>query len=474
MDEIKFGTDGWRGRMAEDYTFENVRYCAQGLATYLQESGHTRGPAIIAYDNRFQSEDFARAAAEVLAGNGLHALVTEAATPTPALSLAVRERRAVCGVIITASHNPAQDNGFKVRSSYGGATPPEDLKIIEGFIRNWQSQGEVRRKPLAEARNEGLIDLFDAGPAYAQALPKLVELEPIRRAGLKVAFDPMWGVGSGWFHRLIGGGATEIVVVNSGRNPLFPGMSRPEPISENLQGLFGLVRESGAEVGLATDGDADRAGFADERGEFINQLQAYALLALYLLEVRGWRGPIVKTISTTSMLDKLGRLYDVPVHEVGVGFKYVAPKMMETDALVGGEESGGYAYRGHVPERDGILSGLFFLDLVVQTGKRPTELREWLFSKVGPHFYDRIDTRIDASRREGIRRRLDEARPDQVAGLRVTATNRLDGWKWYLEDGGWLLIRMSGTEPLIRVYTETTDPARVRTLLEGGLELAGV
>jgi phosphomannomutase len=252
-------------------------------------------------------------------------------------------------------------------------------------------------------------------------------------------------------------------------------MTRPEPIPPNVD--IGLQRtvQMGADVCLILDGDADRMGIGDENGVFVNQLQVYALLAYYLLEVRGERGPIVKTISTTSMLHKLGRMYDVPVHETGVGFKYVGPAMLETGAMIGGEESGGYAFRGSVPERDGILGNLYFLDLMVCTGKSPAQLLAHLYDRLGAsYYYDRVDTRFPPEQRPEAKARLDAARPGELAGLRVDQIVTLDGYKYVLEDGGWLLIRFSGTEPIIRVYCETTDGTKVKPLLEEGLKLAGL
>jgi phosphomannomutase len=252
-------------------------------------------------------------------------------------------------------------------------------------------------------------------------------------------------------------------------------MTRPEPIPPNVDVALAKTTELGADVCVILDGDADRMGIGDEHGRFINQLQVYALLAYYLLEVRGERGAIVKTLSTTSMLEKLGEIYGVPVHQVGVGFKYVAPKMLETDAMIGGEESGGYAFRGHVPERDGILGNLYFLDMMVQTGKTPSQLLDDLYGKLGAVYsYSRLDITFPAERRAEIKARLDAARPESILGLRVTDILTYDGYKYYLEDGGWLLLRFSGTEPLIRIYCETTDAARVRPLLEEGRKLAGV
>ena len=281
----------------------------------------------------------------------------------------------------------------------------------------------------------------------------------------------MWGNGAGWFSRLLRGGTTRITEIHSERNPSFPEMSRPEPIPPNIDAGLKKGRDIGADVVLITDGDADRCGLGDETGEFIDQLRVYGLLALYLLEVRKQRGAIVKTLSTTSMLDALGTLYDVPVHETGVGFKYVAPKMMETDAIIGGEESGGYAFRHHVPERDGILANLFFLVFMVKTGKKPSELLNMLFEKVGPHYYDRIDTVIEAAQKDAILKRLNANLPKRVDGREVVKTNLSDGFKFTLNDGSWLLIRFSGTEPLVRVYAEAKSMEQVRAILEDGKKL---
>jgi phosphomannomutase len=286
----------------------------------------------------------------------------------------------------------------------------------------------------------------------------------------------MWGNGAGFISRFVAGGKTRIVEYHSERNPVFPEMQRPEPIPPNVDAGLARARELGADVVCILDGDADRCGFGDENGQFVDQLRVYGLLAMYFLEVRGERGPIIKTLSTTSMLDKLGQRYNVPVINTGVGFKYVAPAMMEHDGLIGGEESGGYAFRGHVPERDGILANLYLLDLMCRTGKKPTELLSQLFSLVGgPHYYDRIDTRVkDDAIKQAARTRLDEAQPETIGGLKVTAKNTLDGYKFSLEDGGWLLVRFSGTEPLIRVYCETMHRERVPAILADGRKLAGI
>ncbi len=469
--QIKFGTDGWRGTIAEDYTFLNVRRCAQGFANFLNDFGYQGADVVIGYDRRFHSENFATAAAEVMAGNGFGVLLTETATPTPVIAYSIVEKGAAGGINITASHNPPTDNGFKVRNEFGGAIDPKGLIEIEKRIP--LKEEEIRRLPFEEGRTSGKIRLFDPAPPYLQQLHSLVDIERIRQAGLRVCVDPMWGNGIGWFPRLLNGGKTSVIEIHNHRNPIFPGMKRPEPIPPNINEGLQAVVDTQSDVLVITDGDADRVGIGDEKGIYIDQLRVFGLLAYYLLEVQKQRGPIVKTLSTTTMLNKLGKIYNVPVYETGVGFKYVAPKMLETHAMIGGEESGGFAFHGHVPERDGILASLFILDMMVELGKKPSELVELLFSVVGPHYYSRIDTPFEGNREE-YEKRILSANPTTIGGLTVTSLNTTDGFKFSLEDGGWLLIRFSGTEPIIRVYTETTYADRVNQILEDGLKISGV
>ncbi|MCS7038426.1 MAG: phosphoglucomutase/phosphomannomutase family protein [Anaerolineae bacterium] len=474
--KITFGTDGWRGKIAEDYTFDNVRRCTQGFANYLKSiysPAEVQQGVVVGGDRRFASEDFCVAVAEVLAANEIPVHFAGAGTPTPVIAYSVVERKAIGAINITASHNPPSDNGFKVRNRYGGAIDPDGLKQIEAAIPSIEG---VRRMRFEKGIGQGLIRPFDPNPAYIAQIERLVDLEPIRRAGLTVVVDSMWGNGAGWLSRLLDGGTTRVIEVHAERNPIFPEMARPEPIPPNVNaGLAAGVRH-GADCVCITDGDADRCGLGDENGHFVDQLRVYGLLAMYLLDVRGLRGPIVKTLSTTSMLEKLGARFGVPVYQTGVGFKYVAPKMLEVDALIGGEESGGYAFRGHVPERDGILANLYLLDLMVRTGLRPTQLLERLFALVGgPHYYDRIDTRLeDEETKRRAQALLDAAQPETIGGLRCTGKLTIDGYKFDLEDGGWLLIRFSGTEPLIRVYCETVHGDRVQAILADGRRLAGL
>jgi phosphomannomutase len=471
VEKIHFGTDGWRGRIAEDYTFANIRRCTQGFANYLLGKGAKDEWVIVGYDQRFDSEHFATAVAEVLAGNDIKVYVTDKATPTPAISYSVVNKNAVGAVNITASHNPSTDNGFKVRDEHGGAIDPDGLLEIEDHIP--KTIDHVKRITLEDGLSQGRISYFDPNPAYFQQLNRLIDVDKIKDAGLYVMVEPMWGNGIGWFPKLLNGGKTRVEEIHNHRNPIFPEMKRPEPIPPNVDvGLRETVRRK-ADVLIITDGDADRLGVGDEAGQFIDQLRVYGLLGYYFLEVRKERGPIVKTLSTTNMLSKLGKIYNVPVYETGVGFKFVAPKMLETNAMLGGEESGGYAFRGHVPERDGILAGLFILDMMVSLGQKPSELIGTLFKKVGAHYYDRIDKPFSGDRATREQSIL-SSKPEKIGGMKVVNLDTTDGFKFNLEDGGWMLIRFSGTEPIMRVYCETTHQESVKDILDDGLRVAGL
>lgn len=470
---IKFGTDGWRGIIAEDFTFANVRICAQGVADYLRDRGISSQGLQVGYDTRFASEDFAVAVAEVAAANGIRVSLNPRPAPTPVISYAIVAREAAGGVIITASHNPGAWNGFKYKPEYGGSASPEVIADLEGHIHRISGGGDVKRLPLAEGLEQGLIQYYDPAPAYLSHIAELVDIERIRQAGFKIAVDSMFGSGSGYFRELLTGGSTEVVEINDERNPIFPGI-RPEPIAQNLTKLSETIRETGSDIGLATDGDADRIGILDENGVFITPLQTFALLALYLLETRKETGAIIKSITATDMVYRLGEIFSVPVHEMPVGFKHIGPKMIAENALIGGEESGGFGFRGHIPERDGILSALYLLDFMVTMNKKPSELMKYLYDKVGPHHYERIDLDFPPNKRESIVQRLGEARPDHIDDTAVADCDTIDGFRYRLSDGSWLLIRLSGTEPLLRIYAESNSIDHVRRLLEAGKKLAGV
>ncbi len=472
-DKISFGTDGWRAVIAEDFTFDNVRACAQGVADYLKKHKLTDRGLVIGYDTRFASEDFAAACAEVLAGNGIKTYLCEKQAPTPVISYTVVATGSAGAIIITASHNPGKWNGFKYKDSDGASAPTDIVAEIEQLTNKALAPGAVKILPLDEGKAKGLITIYDPVPVYTRQVERLVDLPSIRQKKLKIIDDSMYGAGIGYFRALLEKGDLEIIEINAERNPIFPGI-QPEPIAKNLEKLSLMMKELMADVGLATDGDADRIGVMDENGVFLTQHQVFALLALYLLEVKGERGPLIKSLCSTDMIDLLGKLYDVPVYETKVGFKYVAPLMIEKDALIGGEESGGYGFRGHVPERDGVLAGLYFLDLMIKTGKTPSQLVDFLYSKVGPHYYDRYDLHYTEKQHKTLLDKITGGHIDSIADIPVREVQTTDGYKYKLTDESWLLLRFSGTEPLLRVYAEARSPEQVTRLLESGKKLLGV
>ncbi|MFW6174570.1 MAG: phosphoglucomutase/phosphomannomutase family protein [Chloroflexota bacterium] len=476
--EIRFGTDGWRAVIAEDYTFDNVRACAQGYAEELKASGSPDQGVVIGWDTRFGSDRFAAAVAEVLAANGIPCLLSDRAVPTPGASYSVMARKAAGGIVITASHNPGDYNGFKVKSAAGGSASPEAVTEIEGRIEGvLAGKSDVKRIPLQKAESDGLVERFDPIGPYLEQLRGFVDVERIRSFGMNIAVDSMYGAGGGLFSRLLEGGNASITEINGEPNPAFPGIGQPEPVEANLERLSKLVSESHADVGLAFDGDADRLGLIDENGVYISTLKGFSSIAHHMLERRGERGAIVSTITMSSMVDRLGEHYGVETPRTAVGFKFVGPKMSEVNALIGGEESGGYAFRGHVPERDGLLSGLLFLEAMVVSGKRPSELLTELEEITGPHEFNRLDLHFDEARRDEIKNVMATAEPGELGGLPTHSTDRQDGVKFFLgKDGAeaWGIVRLSGTEPLVRIYSEAPDDGRVDAVISDLRGMLGI
>ena len=471
---IKFGTDGWRGIVDEDFNLQNVRYCAQGTSNYIKSQGLLADGIVIGYDTRLRSDEFARAVAEVTTANGIPTTLCDRPAPTPTVSYTVVGQAAGGGVVITASHNPPEWNGFKYRSGYGGSAVQEVVDDLERHIAGVETSGLVQTTPLSKAEQIGLLTYVDPFPSYLGQLAGMVDLQAIRDAGLKVVVDSMHGAGGGLFARLLEGGSTEVTELRAEPNPAFPGMSQPEPIAGNIYALMAAVPSDSADLGLATDGDADRLGVVDENGRFITTLQTFALICLHQLRVLGQEGPLVRSITMTSMIDRLAEIYEVPVFDTPVGFKYLGPVMMEENALLAGEESGGYAFRGHIPERDGILSGLMVLEMMVRTGRSVSGLIEMLTDQVGPYHYDRWDLEFDADEQDEIRQRLETAQPEYLASYKIEAIDTRDGYRYVLEGGYWALVRFSGTEPLLRIYAEAPSPEDVEDLLTEVRDVAGV
>jgi len=470
---IRFGTDGWRGAIAEDYTFENVRVVAQATANYLKDRRQDRDGLVVGYDMRFASEFFAAAAAEVLAANGIHVWLSSRAAATPAVSYSILTHRAAGAAMITASHNPWTDNGYKYKPEYAGSADPATISAIEAQADALLGTDAVRRNSLDQALAGEQVEYFDPQPDYLRRLGELIDLDRLRGSKLKVVIDPMYGSGMGYFPALLQNGSLQLWELNNERNPFFGGVN-PEPIARNLGKLMRAVPAHAADAGVAVDGDADRVGLVDEKGNFINQLLVYGLLIMYLLEKRGWRGPIVKSVSTTSMANRLGEKFGVEVIETPVGFKFIGPEMRAHDAMIGGEESGGYAFRGHIPERDGTLAGLYLLDMLLAYEMPLSSIVQRLQDTAGPSYYDRIDARFPEERREEIIGHFQGEHPTEIAGQRVDHVQTIDGYKYFLADGSWLLVRASGTEPLIRFYTESTSLEMAKRVLQAGQQMAGL
>ncbi len=477
---IVFGTDGWRARVADEFTFENVRRCADGVARCVVERGDQAKGVVIAYDRRFASEHFARAAAEVLLAHDIPVAIGRVAVPTQMSSYEVVQRGAAAGIVITASHNPWTDNGFKVKSPTGAAAGADMLPTIEAGIA--ANAGEaIELRPLEDAEAAGLVEWFDPFEGYQRFIGRTLDLEALRAADLSVLVEPLYGAGSGWIPRLLAGGRVRVTEIHNERNPYFGGIN-PEPIRPNVDEALALIAGGGYDLGLLLDGDADRAGAADERGTFLHQLEVTSLLMYYLAEYRGMRDPVVVSVNNTSTAATLGRHYGIETYEVPVGFKFIGPKMIETGAMLGAEESGGFGFGMHLPERDGIYADLCLLDLFLrerERGRAPVSAAMAAFHELaGPSFYRRIDVHFDRPSYDAVKQRvlvgLRESPPTSLAGESIERTQWLDtgdGVKWFLGDGSWLLVRASGTEPLVRVYTEATRPGLRDELVVAGEQL---
>lgn len=470
---IKFGTDGWRAVISDEFTFANVRKVAQGIANLFLDRAEETGMdpvLVVGFDTRFLSDRYAREVARVLAANGITVYLTQGDTPTPMVSFAIPHLKAHGGVMITASHNPPRYNGIKIKGPFGGPAGPQDARAVEGYIRaNEEAGREPRTMPFETAEKEGRIVRFDPFPAYRDHVERLVRFDRIAQGWPHIVVDPMYGAGRRYFARLLEEAGAAVREIRGEMNPGFGGV-HPEPIARNLEALVNAVKEWKAAFGLATDGDADRIGAVDETGAFVDPHRIMALALPYLVEDRGQRGAVVKTVSTTQMLDALAAQYDLPLYETPVGFNYIVDYILQDDVLVGGEESGGITIKGHIPEGDGILMGLLLTEIVAQSGMTLYDLVEDLYRRVGRFAYARLDYRVQSFSKKELVARLSARVPDTLAGIPVRDVSTLDGVK-YLLDGAWLLIRPSGTEPVLRIYAEARDEETVRRLIEEGKRL---
>lgn len=480
---IHFGTDGWRAVISDTFTFHNLRMVSQAIADAVaagnwNEGNHARfqptsRAMVVGFDTRFLSDRYAMDVARVLAANGFTAYLSQSHAPTPAISYAVRHLGAMAGVMITASHNAPRYNGVKLKASYGGSALPEQARRVEIYLND--NEGRARGPNLIEyeaAKEMGLIKRFNPIPAYYDHLRTLIDFDTIADRRMHVVVDSMYGSGKGVIKGILQGTPCEVHEIRCELNPGFGGV-HPEPIAKHLGALAGALSTGLGTFGVATDGDADRTGAMDERGNFVDPHKIMALALRHLVEKRGMTGAVVRTVSTTRMVDRLAARYGLPIYETPVGFNHIADYMLKEDVLIGGEESGGISFKGHIPEGDGILLGLLIIEIVAKSGGTLYELVEDLLKDVGPAFYARKDLRlVRPVNKTAMTQQLIEGAPAAIGGETVTLVNATDGIKYIMTDDSWLLIRPSGTEPVLRVYAEGRTEAMRDALMAYGAQVA--
>ena len=469
MESIKFGTSGWRAIVADEFTFRNVRIVCQGIAQYLRQEKIGQRGVIIGYDTRFMGERFAQVAAEVLSAHGIPSLLCDRDTPTPTISYHILHRKLAGGINISASHNPPSYNGIKFTPAWGGPALPETTKAIEQRIIPLLHGEHIKWLPWDRAKADGMVRFVDAIPEYLASLQTHIDCESIRQGNLRVIVDPLYGTTRDYLDEFLRQAGCKLAMLHHWRDPYFGGL-RPEPTLETLRELQDAVRREHAHLGLATDGDGDRFGVVDADGTFIEPNLILALLLDYLIQTRKWTGWMARSVATTHLIDAVANLHGLSVHETPVGFKYIGELLAKGEVVMGGEESAGLSIQGHVPEKDGILACALVAEMVAHTGKSLRELLTDLFSRVGTLFTAREDITID----EGVRRTLDkiiDSPPPSFADADVTKINRLDGCKLLLSDGSWFLLRPSGTEPIVRCYSEANTEERLQQIVQAGRTL---
>ena len=460
LHKIKFGTDGWRGVIGDDFTFASVRRVAAAIAEYVRKEGAPAGGLVVGYDTRFLSAECAQLAAEVAATAGIPVVLADRPTPTPAIGYAVVARRTSGAIVITASHNPYRWNGVKFKAPYGGSAAPAIMRRIEAHLHRLDRYPARARK--AKAAPIATADLV--GP-YLERLRGMVHLDRVRDSGRRFVIDPLYGAARGCIAQLFEEARIPYREIHSELNPLFPGLN-PEPIEPHVSELRRVVLEGGYDAGLATDGDADRVGAIDRQGSYVDSHKIFSILLKHLVEDLGMRGEVVKTFSTTQMIDKLARKHNLPLHVTPIGFKYICEFMLRRDVLIGGEESGGIGIKGHLPERDGILNSLLLAEVMADKGRTLGELVQELSEEYGPHEYDRVDLELELEAAQRVVRLVAQRKVKRVAGLKVTAIDHQDGAKMRFGDSAWLLVRASGTENLLRLYAEAPSRGQVKALLD--------
>jgi phosphoglucomutase len=467
MASIKFGTSGWRGIIAQDFTFENVRLATQGIANYLnseirneQSALHYRNPTVIVgHDTRFLAREFALAVCEVLEANGIQPLLCDRDTPTPVIAYAIRHYKAIGGINMTASHNPADYQGLKFSTFNGAPATPDVTKQIENEITKLQSQNFSFKAAVVGTYN---CKTFNPQPDYFRQLHRLIEFSVLQKAKLKVALDFSYGTAHGYLDKLFESVGAKITLFHNELNPLFGG-HHPEPNAENMAVVSKFVRSGKAQIGLGTDGDADRFGIVDKDGTWLTPNQVLALALYHLKKNRGWTGAVVRTVPTSHQVDAVAKLFGVKVYETPVGFKYIGELMEREPIIVGGEESGGLSVKGHVPEKDGILACLLMAELVATEKKSLGQILKELAKQIGEFYSDRINVSIPADKREALLKKL-AGGLQNIGEFKVEKFITTDGCKFLLPDNEWVAFRASGTEPLIRCYIEAKSKANLKKL----------
>ena len=480
---IHFGTDGWRAVISDTFTFSNLHQVTQAIADAVESESWTNGASldaapdprkmVVGFDTRFLSDRYATEVARVLAANGYTVYLSQADAPTPVISHAVRNLNAIGGVMITASHNAPRYNGVKLKSSYGGSALPEQCRLVEMFLNDNEQRGRgPNLMDFDQARQQGLIQRFNPIPAYYEHLRKLIDFDLIAENPQQFVVDSMYGSGRGVIRGILQGCGCEIQEIRGEMNPGFGGV-HPEPIQKYLRALAGAIGTGMGSFGVATDGDADRIGAMDEHGAFVDPHKIMSLAVRHLVEKRGMTGSVVRTVSTTRMIDRLAAKYGLIVHETPVGFNHIADYMLKEDVLIGGEESGGISFKGHIPEGDGIIMGLLIIEMVASAKTTLHEMVEDLLRDVGPAFYERTDIRLKHPiAKEIMVQNLENDPPAEIGGISLGEVSTRDGVKFIFEDDSWLLIRPSGTEPVLRVYAEGRSQEMVKALLAYGNRIA--
>jgi len=465
---IKFGTDGWRAIISDEFTFDNVRTVAQAYCNYLIKNNlHSKG-VVVGYDNRFESEDFALESAKVVASNNINVHLTEYSVPSPVVSFVVKNSSLSGGIMITASHNPPQWNGFKIKSQFACSASPDITKAVESEIPNVKA-------PSISSDFSRLISRIDPREEYFKHISKFVDFSIIKRADMNIVIDPMHGSAAGYVKEILSKNGIECIQINETRDPLFGGIN-PEPIPANLGELSDVIKDNslskpGLWIGLATDGDGDRLGGVDGQGGFLTSHDMFVLLLKHLVENKKFSGSVVKTFNITNLVGMLANKYKLMIRETPIGFKYIADYILKEDVLIGGEESGGIGIKGHIPERDGVLNSLLLLECLAYYKKDARAILNSVMDEFGYFYYDRIDVHLTEEQKNKVKSKLAALRPDTFIEEKVKDIQTLDGTKIFLEDKSWILFRLSGTEPLIRIYSEATSPDKMKRMLADGEKL---